>query len=270
LTTINRDSGDKGETWSTSIENDVILLPFFRSDPNGSVDLDIVFSSTRDYDASFAGKSLDVIKRASDLLSPQGKLITSLDKDAFNQAATFVDGTLNGLLRIAINEEAHLNWSMSDQRDEVATLTLYASGANDPFWGDPTPVGSWKITLEPMAGESIFALRQDADGKLSNDLSAASVLNFEVAEGRSLRDALNAEPSVQGARDHLMSVEAKDAGDAGLILCRNVAIAADRLGFAPNDVGHAVWAYLSHLALPTKKADAEKRCRALDHWPSQT
>ena len=69
LMTITRDSGKSGESWSTDVWNDAILLPFFRIEPNSTIKLDLTFHSSRDYNSSIATGALDVLKRATALLA---------------------------------------------------------------------------------------------------------------------------------------------------------------------------------------------------------
>src|SRR5262249_41438733 len=116
--------------------------------------------------------------------------------------------------------------------------------------------------------QSVFG-RVKADGtEIQDDLSAASIMNFTVNDGKSLKEALTGQSSVQGARDALLNSKDADVGDAAIALCRAVARETDALGFSAKDVGSAVWAYFDDLALPKSKASALSSCSGMDHFAS--
>lgn len=267
LSEIDFDSGSKGENWTTNVDNNAVLLPYFRADDRALVGLDITFSSTRSYESGIATTTLDLAKRAATLISPTSSLITKDNKDRFNDAANFVDTTINGLLKIDVNESVHVDAPPTAGKP-LATIALFVPPADDPYLSHPErnhAIGEWQITAETLNG-SIFRTASGDDKRLS----PAQIMNFRVSDDKTLKAALTASNNVQTARDALLkSKKDADVSDAALTLCRATAAEADAQGFSNADVGRIVWAYLSDLALPTQsRADAFTACAQVDHWPS--
>lgn len=260
LMTISRDSGRAGENWDTDVWNDAVLLPFFRIEPNTSVKLDFVFNSSREYQSSVATSSLDILKRATALIIPNSALITPQNIDRFNEASTFVDTTINGLLKVSIDEKLHVETLSLDPAQPIASLVLFEPGANDPYtsvkWREQ-PVGQWTIVAERYEGSIFAASSGTADGP--SVPAVASVLNFQVADNKTVRETLAGDSSVTDARDAVLVATKETAGDLSRKLCRAVASKADTLGFSPKDVNWVVVAYLQDMALPT---DIGGRARA--------
>ncbi|HEX5257304.1 MAG TPA: hypothetical protein VFW35_00825 [Sphingomicrobium sp.] len=267
LSEIDFDSGSKGENWTTNVDNNAVLLPYFRADNRALVGLDITFSSTRSYESGIASTTLDLAKRAATLISPTSSLITKDNKDRFNDAANFVDTAINGLLKIDVNESVHIDAPPTAGKP-LATIALFVPPADDPYLSHPErnhAAGEWQITSETLNG-SIFPTASGDDKRLS----PAQIMNFRVSDDKTLKSALTASNNVQTARDALLkSKKGADVSDAALTLCRAIAAEADAQGFSNADVGRVVWAYLSDLALPTQsRSDAFTACAQVDHWPS--
>jgi hypothetical protein len=211
LTSVGRDSGGKGEVWNTSIDNDQIILPYFRTDSNANVELTVKFASTREYDMGGASLAVDLARRAATLITPSAALVTTLTKERFNQASNFVDSTIAGILKVAINEELRRGVRLTGENQTLLTLTLFVSQPNDPFQTPSMPIGRWEIIAERLPNDSVFATKMGKGNKLSWDLSAASILNFRIDGERRLKEVINATDSVQKVRDDLLL--AKDKGD---------------------------------------------------------
>jgi hypothetical protein len=271
LVTVTRDSGKSGDVWLTDIDNDMVLLPYFRTADNQTVRLDITFTSNRNYNVSAAGTAIDIVKRAAALISPAGSLVTSLNKAQFNEAADFVDRTIEGLLTVSIQEQVHTEGQLDGSSAPLVTMTLYAPWANDVFPKanhQMRPLGLWEVYADPLQGDSIFDLRRS--GEEMSDYSAASILNFRVSDDKTLKESVTADSSVQQARDALLSAgEGQPTTDAAWAMCRAAGLRIDSLGFSAADTARGVWAYLTDLALPEKKrGPAATACSQLDHWPA--
>ena len=92
IATIGRDSSRRaGEIWSTEVSNTLWLTPYFRVGPTSLARIDVSVSATTDYTSSVSTDVLDLLKRATGLISPSATLLTSLNEDRFNQSASFVD-----------------------------------------------------------------------------------------------------------------------------------------------------------------------------------
>ena len=173
----------------------------------------------------------------------------------FNDASNFVDTTINGLLKISIDEKLHTETLVLDRETPIVTFVLLVPGTNDPFTyaakpnSAPRVVGKWTVVAERFDG-SLFA-----DETLGDDdtfvPAVASVLNFRVADDKSVRETLAGEDSVTAGRDELIKSNEKTAGDLARKLCRSVAAKADSLGFSPRDVNWVVSSYIIDMALPT-------------------
>ena len=150
LASIKRDSNSEGETWDTGVENDEILLPYFAVDRGTLIAIDAKLLSSREYDASIAGGVLDLVQKASNAISPTTALITTANKDRFNKAASFVDSTVDGLLKVQIDEKVRLRVPIAtpETGQVLAVITLWLPPANDAYRSanlPEQPVGQWII-----------------------------------------------------------------------------------------------------------------------------
>lgn len=272
LASIGRKSGKQGEEWTTDVENDAILLPYFRIDNSSVVKLEVSFDSNRDYNTSVAGSALDIIKRAGALISPTSALITTVNKARFNDAASFVDTAIDGLLKVSISEKARLDATLKpgNKPQILAVITLSAPGANDAY---PTkffpnaPIGQWTIIADRVR-PSMLGVAQSETSLAPGSYTTAAVMNFYVSDDKTLREALAGSSSVTTARDALIKATVAGATDAGRSFCRVVASESDSLGLAPLDVGAAVWAALNDLALADDKArTARAGCAGIEYFP---
>lgn len=270
LARFDRLSGRKGEEWSTSMENDRILLPYFRVDRSSTIDLQSELLSTREYNSSFAAGSFEVVEKAAALISPSAILITEENRARFNDAANFVDSSVNGLLRVSISERLRETLTFEGATGErlLATITLVLPHANDAFPSPRNPervIGQWQIKAEAIR-PSMFGDPGTRDRLSRTQLSAASILNFLVADNKTMREALAGAASVAAARDALITAP-RDAARAR-VLCRAVSAEADRLGLTPMDASAAAWAFLADMALPP---EADNACRtgagAVEYYP---
>jgi len=255
LVAIGRDSGKEGENWSTDVGNRLTLLPYFRVDPNMMLQLTANYESQRTYTSTLAHDVVDIVERASKLITPTTPLITASNKSRFNDASTFVDTTINGLLKVDIKENLRADSPLGrdaqppkgatgDNPITLARLVLYATGTNDPYQRNPSeylrPVGMWTIKVEPFSG-SLF------NGVEGTDTPAvASVLNFQVSDGKRVREMLAGDTIVSGARDAVLKPGAKK--DLVGTLCRAVASRADAEGFSTEDVNWIVAAYIADMS----------------------
>ncbi len=271
LSSIHRKSGKEGEEWTTEVENDSILLPYFRVDSNTLVRIAPDFQSTREYNSSIGAGVLEIVKRASALIMPTAPLITTQNVDRFNDAASFVDNSVNGLLKVTINEKPGLTIPMdrlSDKRRPLAVITLVIPAANDAFPSANRPliaVGQWTVWAEGLR-HSMLA-RYNGSGVIPGSYTASSVMNFSVADKKTLKEALAGSSSVTTARDALIGADNKAATNPARVFCRTVASEADSLGLAPLDVGIVTWAALTDLALPQEKmTSAEAGCNEVENF----
>jgi hypothetical protein len=269
---IQRRSGGKGEEWSTTIENDRVLVPYFRVDRSSVVAFTVDLSSSRTYNSSVAGNTLDVVKRAATLIAPTSALVTKVNKARFNDASSFVDNSINGLLKVAINERAVEDVALNPGANGavLAVLTANLPTANDtyPSTGEPSEsVGRWIVFAEKLRPSMFGDVLNDRVDKQST--TPAAILNYLVDDTKTLREALAGVQSLGAARDALIAASDAQTADRALILCRTVAAEGDSLGLTPIDAGASVWAYLTDMALPEQKMGlASAACAQIEHYPT--
>lgn len=251
LISITRDSGKQGETWTTDVDNLAVILPYFRIERNTTVKVNLSFHSAREYQSSVASDSLEVMKRAATLIKPTSNLVTLLNKGRFNEAATFVDETINGLLKVAMEEDIHVEPTLTGRNQTLASFILYAPGANDPYprhdWQGQQALGKWTIEAEAFAGSLFGGFDQSGPSAIP---AASAVLNFRVSDEKSVGDHLRESNNVRVAHDALLNADSGAVEDNAHSLCRAVADEADLLGFSRDDVEWIVAAYVVDLAVP--------------------
>lgn len=268
---IHRKSGKGGEEWSTGIENGTMLLPFVRIDENTLIHIQAEFTSTREYNSTISGDMLDLVKRASALITPSAALITDQNKDRFNEAANFVDSNVNGLLKVSVKESPGRTFALADKpgAQDLAIVTLVAPWANDVYPSAKRPMvalGQWTIFAEPLR-RSMMARVTEGGKPIPGSFTAATVMNFSIAEDKTLGEALAGSSSVATARDAVIgATHGKEAGPAR-VFCRAVQREAEGLWLAPLDAALAAWAALADLALPDEKmASAVEGCSPIEHF----
>ncbi|HKC03312.1 MAG TPA: hypothetical protein VKC17_08420 [Sphingomicrobium sp.] len=271
LAGIHRKSGKGGEEWSTDVENGMVLLPYVRIDENTLIRVQADFTATREYNSSIGSDVLGIVKRASALISPAAPLITDQNKDRFNDAATFFDSTINGLLKVSVLEKPGRTFAIADRpgRQDLAVVTLVVPWANDVYPSAKSSmiaIGQWTIYAEPLR-RSMLAKVDDAGQVVPGSFTSATVMNFGVAENKTLGEALAGSSDIIAARDSLVGAEVGDSTDSGRVFCRAVQREAERLELAPIDAGLAAWAALADLALPdAKMTNAMAGCNRIEHF----
>ncbi len=272
LASIERDSTKKGEVWNTDVENDDILLPYLRIDQSSVVAIDAKLSSTREYNSSIGAGALDIVQRASALINPTTALITTENKDRFTEAANFVDVSINGMLKVSIDEQVHLRVPLkqSARKQVLAIITLQAPRANDVYPSTDFPertLGQWVIYAEPVR-QSMFDDVALGDRISRRTVTSAAILNYLVDDKKTLREALAGVKSLVTARDALVKADNAAAIDSARSLCRSVAAETQSLGLAPVDAGATAWAYLMDLSFTAAKTtEAEKGCSDVEFYP---
>lgn len=245
LANVGRKSGDKGDIWTTEISNERQLLPYFRVDNSSSAMLEFEFVANQENVFGGASKVIDLVGRAANVIAPPMPLVTSENIERFNDAAQFVDRSISELLYVSITERLSKDTSLkldSSDRDGtvLAEIILFApTGNKAKSASDSMPLGRWVIIAEPLI-ESLFVPTSGGPG----EVSATAVMNFRVAEKKTLQDAIVADEAVSTARDELLKAKgAPSIGDAADKLCAAVRLRADGVGLAPVDVKYAGWAY---------------------------
>src|SRR5258707_5762240 len=119
----------------------LVLSPYVEFAENALIRVEANLTATREYNSSIGSDVLGIVKRASALISPAAPLITDQNKDRFNDAATFFDSTINGLLKVSVLEKPGRTFAIADRpgRQDLAVVTLVVPWANDVY---PSPKSS--------------------------------------------------------------------------------------------------------------------------------
>lgn len=228
-------------------------------------------TATREYNSSIGSDVIGLVKRATALISPAAPLITDQNKDRFNDAATFFDSTVNGLLKVSVLEKPGRTFELADRpgRQDLAVVTLVAPWANDVYPSHQTamvPVGQWTIYAEPLR-RSMLAKVDDRGMIAAGSFTSATIMNFGVADNKTLGETLAGSSSVVAARDALVASADGAAADPARVYCRAVQREAESLGLAPIDAALAAWAAVADLALSdTKMSNAMTGCNRIEHF----
>jgi len=273
LASIKRNSNKKGESWDTVIVNDEILLPYFRVDRSSTVSIEASLRSDRTYESGLAGSTLEVVQKAAALINPATTLITKENKERFNSAASFVDGAVNGMLAVSIDEKANSRVALDSPEDKqsLAIITLSLPMANRTFASTLFPLeqgGQWEVYAERYR-PSMMADLQSATAISRKDTSVTTVMNYLVGDKKTVRESLAASKSLAAARDSLVAAKDGDISNKARILCRAIASEVEVLGLTPVDVGAVAWAYLADLSfVPEKYKAAEVGCADVEQYPA--
>jgi hypothetical protein len=281
LASVEHTSNKKnGENWTTELNNQRMLTPYFRIDPDTAMNIELNLSMSASYDSSIASNTLDIVKRATALIAPQASLVTSLNQDRFGQASQFLDQSLSSLLRESIVERASNDFPMRDWAgSDLAIVELRLPMHNDvtPTDKEPKqkakPIGTWYLRSAPpilsifsdallvetprpavpTAGKKTVAVNEQCKDK-PDELKAAckaflsldpqTVMNFPVDTNVTLAQSLAGDTGIGAARDTLIKAPAGEAmKDSVRNLCGLIADKAHVLGFNRFDISAILWAY---------------------------
>lgn len=258
IATIGHDSSRKtGEVFSTEVSNQLWLTPYFRLNGPTNVGLDFSLNAATEYKTSVAGDALELIKRASGLIAPSSSLVTDVNKDRFNDAASFVDTSINSFLKQSVLERRKDDYPVVAGETNLVAVALSLPAINNTL-RDAATVGVWVVSTDRIIA-SVFAPGASGSRLRNDELSAASILNFEVANGVTLRESLASRPQLNQARDRFLHAESESSTNmdenwnaAARGLCTAIESEAQAIGLVPMDVGAVLWAYADTLPLEEK------------------
>ena len=260
VATVGRDSSRRvGETWSTEISNSRWLTPYFRVNGDTIATVDINLAANTDYKLSMSADVLDLVKRAAGLLSPTTTLVTTLNKDRFNDAASFIDTSISNFLKMSVAERAVNDFQVGTGNENLGAIFLNLPGANDTL-ASTSPVGVWVISTDRII-PSIFKADETSMSLSSGEISASSIMNFLVAPDQSLRQALASKTGVSAAHDALLQADDGAVDAKAKALCQAIRSESEAMGFAPIDVRAIGWAYAEVLLQGSKKGKLQESCK---------
>jgi hypothetical protein len=259
-----------GETWSTTLATQQYLTPYFRVDPNSKVKVELDLNGNMALQSQVAGNILDVLKRATALVSPESKLITSLNEKRFNDAGQFVDETISSLFGQSVTENVPEEFGPKDlggskamasvkivfpmmnklvlrraKPREIGSWDILSEPAVISMFSDvPLITGDEKPAVEPCTATSLPALASDLQAcRAFARLSAAAMLNLLVADNITLGAVIGADDAILTAIDAVKAAEG-DAREAPAIqLCLSIAAKVDKLRLNMYDAAATVWAF---------------------------
>jgi hypothetical protein len=267
LLVLGRDSSKKGESWNTEIATNQQLTRYFLVDNSTMVSLEFAYVANSKYSAAMTGTILELVQKATALIEPTSTLITTENKKRFNDASTFVDQTISGLLATDVKEKTMLESRITNDSfaNPLAQIVLYIPDANSTVRvrGGYQPVGMWIVTADDVVPALLGPVARNGLNLVAANLSAPTIMNFRVDDNQTLEQYLASRTSISAAKDAYLKADGKKGGDA---LCSAVAIEVGRLGLSPADVGGAVWAYAKTLE-PAASSNLQTACRAIDRYP---
>jgi hypothetical protein len=262
-----RNSAKDGQSWTTDVRNNDYLLPYFRLDTSSLLAFSANFQSEGSSKFDVAGSVLDIVERGANLITPTAVLITDENRERFNKAAEFVDGSLSKLFYKKVTETARQGVAIAPTEDDpqlVASVVLVSPDPRKTYVDVGYPqrvIGRWDVYAEKIK-KSLFAdVKKDPQSRSDivdvRQIDPATVLNFKIGDNEVLRDRLASSEAISKASKALaQAADAAAVRGPAIGFCRLVATEAARVGLAPNDVAITAWAYLEDQALEGAKRTA--------------
>lgn len=260
-----------GESWTTEVNGQRVLTPFFRVDPNTKVSVETDLKASAGIQGQVTGAIIGVLQKAVGLAAPGSSLVTSLNSDKLNEASTFIDQSISALFGETLAEKSTNDFGPREWNDRaLATIDAFfpmaRSLADDR---NARHVGSWTVRIErPVI--SIFGnvpfCTADATPSTCGTITQAklayaalapsTVMNFPIAENVTIGQAVRTDTGITTALEALRrAAPATAAGaaaatpqataaraEAARTVCALVSAKAESLGFNRFDAAAAVWA----------------------------
>lgn len=281
---------EDGETWTTIVNDDRSLTPWFRVDPATTATLQTSLNATSEIKGRMTGEILNVILEGAKLATPSARLVTNLNEERFGRAADYFDRSLSELFGEAIIEETTTDIHFNRLPNGDALMTIDPSfplGRGDLVDLRSRGIGTWTVELD-QALVSIFhstpfkaasgaparvapcdTVTDAVDGQAClayRGLSPYAVLEFPVGEDLSLSQSLAGEAGFAAALKRLEDAAVADKAGPALAVCDLVASHAWRVGLNRYDVAATVWAFSRSGGLSAESSTAlaaADRCEAV-------
>lgn len=246
-----------GESWNTEINPSRFLTPYFRVASNATLSLRADLQASSRLEGAITANVVDVLQRASALIAPQAKLVTMLNSDRINAAASYMDQSISALFGESITERSTQDFAPPEwSQAGIATLLARFPTGVQLYDDELAGIGAWRIKASsPIA--SIFVESPLCDSEcISVEAAAAAafrklspyaVLNFALSSDTTVIQLLR---SLDGFTELVAALNAAAperamqaaARESSARLCALVSTEADRQGFNAPDVAAVVWA----------------------------
>lgn len=285
---------ETGERFETDVRHHTLATPFFRIQPDATVELQLEFNLGYTVSSETVGAVLSTATTALNVLGPKSTLLTELNREEVNNAAGFLDSTLSSVLNEDITERLQSTHGIEDWLSgQVAVFEIRLPRHHVRRIRDIAPdsgpeVGEWRVELE-LPRTSIFSdyspcvriarrmhcpqlyqyrtkrtisrltleyRARDLQGSLAY-LTSAEALDFKLANDVSLGTYLRDREWFTDAvsRFNGAAGDAQEATHA--TFCRQVMRAATDVGMNSIDAHVALWAILGEAAVtPAARRDA--------------
>jgi hypothetical protein len=240
-------SSRKGYEWSSEVSNQRLITPYFRIDHDGTVKTNWKLALNKTYDVSTLQDLMDVVKRATNLISPSAGLLTSLNAPRFKDSSQFVDQSISSFLRESVDEIAPDEFPLAACAGKnLITLTLTLPESANIVRNSPSTrtVGTWTVRLAPPI-RSIFmpATNNETYAAVLATIGAGSVFDYQVSENLSLGQFLNGDTAISAVRDEFTKANKANTATAAKKLCSLIVGKLQAIGLNRFDTSVSVAAY---------------------------
>ena len=260
-----------GEQFSTEIRHHSVATPFFRIEPDATVDLRLEFSLGYTTSSDTIAATLSTATAALGVLGPSSQLLTSLNREEVNQASQFFDTTISAVLSEDLTEIVRVTNGIEDwlqgQRAEftIAVPDHQARRLAEIDTNNTDTVGAWRVELDlprvsiwseyspcwrisrtTVCPETPITLAERA-AALENALmylTPSQVLQFKVTDTTTLGAHIRDQSWYTSSVSAINSASANDGGVQTASFCRQVMRTATETGFNTLDAHIILWAVL--------------------------
>ena len=242
-------SSRKGYEWSSEVSNQRLITPYFRIDNDGTVKTNWKLSLNKTYDTSMLQDLMDVVKRATALISPTAGLLTSLNAPRFKDSSQFVDQSVSSFLRESVDEIAPDEFPLAAcSGHDLVTLTLeLPDDANVVRKNSGNkPVGTWTVRLAPPIRSIFLPIADESTPPLQvvRAIGAGTVFDFQVSENLSLGQFVNGDNAITAVRDEFTATgDNSNTAATAKKLCSLIVGKLQGIGLNRFDTAVAVEAY---------------------------
>jgi hypothetical protein len=246
VVSFSHSSGKKGYEWSSEVSNQRLITPYFRIDDRSVVRTSWKLQLNKTYEITAAADLLDIVKRATKLISPSSALLTSLNATRFQDTSQFVDQSMSGFLRESVDESAPDEFPLGPcvGKDLVSLTLLLPRGANVvKFDKAMDTIGTWTVRLAP-AIRSVFVPTNASDtpSRVITLVGAGKVFDYPVADNVSLGQFLSGDTAVSAIKDEFKA-KGNDQAATAAKLCSQLVGKLQTLGLNRFDTAVAIRAY---------------------------
>lgn len=268
VASFSQTSGKKGYEWSSEVSNQRLITPYFRIDDRSVIRTSWKLQLNKTYEFTAAEDLLDVVKRATKLISPSSALLTSLNATRFQDTSQFVDQSISGFLRESVSESAPDEFPLGPcvGKDLVSLTLLLPIGANVVKHDTAMEnIGTWTVRLAP-AIKSVFVPTEDSDtsARVLTLIGAGKVFDYPVADNVSLGQFLSGDTAVAAIKDEFKT-SGNDGAATAAKLCSQLVGKLQTLGLNRFDTAVAIRAYGDQVLTKTQRTQLlqESNCSIL-------